>query len=132
MTSAPTWPCACSATPIGTRGPSRSRRPPRATSLPGPRPARNRPGPQPAPCQGVSALSMKRTLTALAAAVAALLAVAAAPALALQPAPVDFSKAAEGARGSLTTAKRFNVVGLRWGGRARPHVHLRVRQAHSG
>ena len=75
---------------------------------------------------------MKRTLTATAAAVAVLLAVVAAPALAYQPAPVGFSKAARGGSGSLVTAKRFNVVGLGWSGRAQPHVHLRVRQAHGG
>ena len=72
---------------------------------------------------------MKRTLSALTAAVAALLLVVAAPALAYQPAPVEFSKPAGGSADSLETAKRFNVVGLRWRSRARPHVNLRVRQA---
>jgi hypothetical protein len=103
---------------------------------------------------------MKRTLSALAAAVAALLLVVAAPALSArpyQPPAVDFEMAAPavapkaagagggGAGGGAASAagraapgvtspalrapKRFNVVGLRWSGRALPHVHIRVRSA---
>jgi hypothetical protein len=85
---------------------------------------------------------MKRTLTAIAAALAALLFVVAAPALSsrpYQPAAVDFEMAAPAAglhaAGSAVTSaplrapKRFNIVGLRWSGRAEPHVRVRARAA---
>ena len=86
---------------------------------------------------------MKRTLPATAAALAALLLVVVAPALSTrpyQPPPVDFEMAVPAATvhaaGSgpvasppLRAPKRFNVVGLRWNGRAEPRVRIRARQA---
>jgi N-acetylmuramoyl-L-alanine amidase-like protein len=88
----------------------------------------------------------KRFLTLLAACVAALVVVAA-PALSLrpyQPEPVDFEVApdatallAGGAGGRvvsrpLRAPKRFNLVGLRWRGRADPRVAIRTRRSGGG
>ncbi len=79
----------------------------------------------------------------LATAAALVCVLAAAPtALAARQAPVDFELAPEAgdqAVGSsagavvssrLETPRRFNLVGMRWRGRSRPHIELRVR--HSG
>jgi hypothetical protein len=79
-----------------------------------------------------------KLLAPAAALVCALL--SASTALAAQPAPVDFElapkasdqavSAATGAVVSsrLATPRRFNLVGMRWRGRARPEIELRVRR----
>ena len=66
--------------------------------------------------------------------------VSASTALAAQPAPVDFEiapragdQAVSSASGAvvssrLATPRRFNLVGMRWRGRARPEIALRVRR----
>ena len=85
-------------------------------------------------------LKVKRALLALALACAAAAALVAGPALSLErwrPEPVDFELAAPtsavAARGGgvlskpLRTPKRFNLVGLRWRGRAEPRVAMRAR-----
>jgi len=88
-----------------------------------------------------SVLTVWMKLLASAAALLCVLAAAvAAPALSArrwQPAPVDFELAPPGTAAAaggkvrspvLRAPKRFNLVGLRWGGRAEPEIELRVRR----
>jgi hypothetical protein len=83
---------------------------------------------------------MKLIASAIAVALAALFVVVSAPAHSARPAPMDFEMAAPAARARaaggkgvvskpLRASHTFDVVGLRWRGRARPHVHLRAREA---
>ena len=86
---------------------------------------------------------MKRLVIAVAAVCAAAALAVAAPAVSLspyRPEPVDFelaapaAGAAKAANGTLVSPplrapRRFNLVGLRWRGRAEPRVALRVRRA---
>jgi hypothetical protein len=81
---------------------------------------------------------MKRIASAIAVALAVAFVAAGAPAHSSRPVPVDFEMAAPAAPHTagggvvstpLRAPQRFDVVGLRWSGRAQPHVHIRARSA---